>query len=317
MKSKRQLSVLAMILCVLFLAGCMPPGMEGAVPPSGPVPEDSPVSVITAAPVPSGTPVPTAVPATPEPSAATDPHTAAPALTETPEPDYLWEEKNSYAGYSLSVPWPSGKDSYHFSVITHTDSIAGRVACMSAVRETLNKMYGEEHLLVGYTHPETAEQSVAALASRVASASLNLPKRVDGILIFPIEGADYTEALEMAVQNGVPVWVFSSEMPSVICEELLALLAEDERPALLYSDYEINLPWPDMDSGIRIGVVFGRHNSELSLAFGKRSLHRVDHPRGAHALQHDGRGELPCGRQGRPARSVSGPLVQAVLYGTR
>ena len=251
MRLTRSVVSLALVVCILCLSGCLPPGAQiptaeaddltktplAATP--FPLPTDRPVptSSPTAAPVKANTPEPTAPPEpTPEP---------------TPEPHYLWEEQNSFAGYSLELPWPSGKDQYYFIVITHTESTISRVACMHAVSDTLGEMYGQEHIRIGFTHPETPESSVRTLASCIPGRDL------DGVLLFPMEGADYGEALENAVQADLPVWVFSSEMPSVIRQETRALLEKSELPTAYYADYQINLPWPEKDSGLRIGLTSG------------------------------------------------------------
>ena len=45
----------------------------------------------------------------------------------------------------------------------------------------------------------------------------------DAILLFPVEGVDYSEALALADEAGIPFHVFSSEDPRVVFEEVCAL----------------------------------------------------------------------------------------------
>ena len=78
---------------------------------------------------------------------------------------------------------------------------------------------------VGYTGRFGSIEASKANSERYLTGYIDQVKSeaIDAIYLFPYESVDYSEVLKTATQNGVAVYVFTSEKPADVFDEICKL----------------------------------------------------------------------------------------------
>jgi len=132
------------------------------------------------------------------------------------------------------------------------------------IRLLMNEIYGEDQAHWQYSYAANAKESEDLLMKTIRDGGPSRYGALDGILVIPYEDADYSEAIELASQKGIPVWLFGANTDYAVSRELRALyrsahpVGSEEEIRKLPS---LRRPWPQEDNA-KIRVLYTRDNAD-------------------------------------------------------